>query len=97
MEKPEFIENGIKVRALGDLSGLPEDVREGFIDIEDTTAEFTTLVLNIAVNYGSRQEIINAARSLAQKPLAVRSMPVVSQKRIFMTISILKTSLILIS
>ena len=67
MEKPEFIKNGIKVRALGDLSGLPDDVREGFVDIEDTTAEFNTLVLNIAVNYGSRQEITNAARYLAQK------------------------------
>lgn len=56
-----------RVVFLGDRTPLnPEHIRM-MNEIERDTAERTGMILNIAINYGGRQEILNAARQLAQK------------------------------
>lgn len=57
----------VVIRAIGDRSALTEEIREQIKKTEKFTEKNTGIVMNIALNYGSREEIANAARSLAKK------------------------------
>lgn len=59
--------NGVCIRVLGDLSSFPKKVEEPARAAMARTAKNTGLKLNIALNYGGRTEIINAARALGQQ------------------------------
>ena len=63
----ELIENGVRVRFLGDLEKLPENARNACLLTQEKTKELEQLNLNIAINYGGRDEIARAARLIAQK------------------------------
>ena len=63
----ELDRKGVCIRMLGDLSGVPEPQRRVAEAAMARTKDNTGLKLNIALNYGSQQEILRAARSLAQK------------------------------
>lgn len=56
-----------RVCFLGDRTALPAAHQEKMNDIEARTQNNTGTVLNIAVNYGGRQEIVRAAQILAQQ------------------------------
>lgn len=55
----------VRIRTLGDLDRLPRNTRSIFEDAVLRTAENDGMTLAIAVNYGGRQEIVDAARSIA--------------------------------
>ena len=57
-----------KVRLLvsGDLSAIPENLRKRCEEVMALTADFTGRTLNVAVNYGSRAEIVRACNAIAQ-------------------------------
>ena len=57
---------GIKVRAIGQVEDLPESVRSVIADAERISADSQRLVVNIAINYGGRWDVANAARKLAE-------------------------------
>ncbi|MDR2714988.1 MAG: isoprenyl transferase [Coriobacteriales bacterium] len=63
-------EENVRIRTIGDLSELPAKTRETFERAQKQTANNTGMTLIIAVNYGSRVEIVEAARSLAHEALA---------------------------
>ena len=52
---------------LGDRSGLSKSLQDKMNDLEEKTKNNTGMFLNIAVNYGGRQEILRAAQTLAQR------------------------------
>lgn len=54
----------IKIRFIGDISMLDDDLQKLIKEAEEDTADATGLTLNIAVNYGGRQEIVAAAKKL---------------------------------
>ncbi len=56
-----------RVVFLGDRAPLPEKFKAQMADIEEKTKNNTGTVLNVAINYGGRQEILRAAKLLAQK------------------------------
>lgn len=56
---------GVAVRTIGDLSAVPAATREAFETATERTRNNTTLTLVVALNYGSRTEIANAARCIA--------------------------------
>ena len=66
-ELPLFYENNVRLRFLGNLEALPEKTREVFQYGLDETAQHTGMVFALAVNYGSRAEIVRAARQIAQE------------------------------
>ncbi|MCL2335270.1 MAG: isoprenyl transferase [Endomicrobia bacterium] len=66
-EFAELNEKGVRLRILGDISKLPENARKELDKACKETAENSGLQLNIALNYGARQEIIRAFRSIAEK------------------------------
>ncbi|WP_394739264.1 polyprenyl diphosphate synthase [Natronococcus roseus] len=58
-------DNGVKIRALGAIDRLPERVREAVDYAEERTADYDRFVLNIALAYGGRSELLEAARGVA--------------------------------
>jgi undecaprenyl diphosphate synthase len=58
---------GVKFRVIGDRTRLPEDVQDLIAASELKTANNTGLNLVIALSYGGRAEIVNAARMLAER------------------------------
>lgn len=65
-ELPEIMENRIRLRAIGRLEELPERVRKQLQKTMDASAGNTGMVLRLALNYGGRQEIIDAAAGIAE-------------------------------
>jgi len=57
-----YRENGVRVIHSGDLTGLPEGVRQEILDVCRDTADFSRLTVNLAINYGGRNEILRAMR-----------------------------------
>ena len=56
--------NGVKLVLVGQKESIPREVLKSFEDAEFKTKNNKRLVLNIALNYGSRQEIVSAAKKI---------------------------------
>jgi undecaprenyl diphosphate synthase len=65
-ELSRLLENGIRLRAIGDLDRLPVNVRSILRENEEATKNLQGMQLILAVSYGGREEILNAARKLAK-------------------------------
>ncbi|MDD3628243.1 MAG: isoprenyl transferase [Candidatus Humimicrobiaceae bacterium] len=61
--------NGIRVKLIGKREGVPDYVLEAFEDAEKKTSCNNKLILNIAFNYGGRQEIIEAIKKIHKEVL----------------------------
>ncbi len=66
-ELPLFLENDIRLRAIGDLERLPSEVRISLQDKIERTKHCESLDLLLAVSYGSRNELTRAFRSLSKR------------------------------
>lgn len=62
-------DENIRLCFLGDLRRMPQDIQEMMSEIAEKSADRTGITVNIAVNYGGRDEIVHAARKLAQSCL----------------------------
>ncbi len=60
-EIAEVHENNIRFKAVGDIEGLSDGVRNSIRSAEELTSKNTGTKLNVALNYGSRAEIVKAA------------------------------------
>ena len=60
-------EKGIRLRFLGDRTVLSPELQYMMDYIEDETKEMTKINLNIAVNYGGRQEILHSVKKIAKR------------------------------
>ena len=66
-EAEEIFSKGIRIRAIGDLEALPEDVRNRLYNIMELTKNNTKGNLTLALSYGSQKEILNAVKELCKK------------------------------
>ena len=66
-EAEEIFSKGIRIRAIGDLEALPEDVRSQLYNIMELTKNNTKGNLTLALSYGSQKEILNAVKELCKK------------------------------
>ncbi len=74
-ELASLLENGVRLRAIGDLDRLPAIVRHSLARTAEKTAENTDLDLILAVSYGAREEIVAAARRLMSEAVAGKISP----------------------
>lgn len=74
-EIPEMNDNGIRLVASGELDDLPASVRRQLDATREATSRNTRMVLNLALSYGGRDEIVRAARHLAREVQAGRLDP----------------------
>lgn len=63
-QTPELIKNNVQLRVIGRQDALPVKVRNTLAKCIRTTAHGTGLILNLALNYGGRQEIVDAVNAL---------------------------------
>lgn len=66
-EIDNLMKNGVRIYAIGDLDGLPANAAKAIRDAMETTAQNKGLIVNLAINYGGRAEIVGAAKKLAEK------------------------------
>ncbi|WP_026525031.1 isoprenyl transferase [Butyrivibrio sp. MB2005] len=59
------MKNNVRCQVIGERSRLSEDIREAIEELETATAGNTGLTFTIAINYGSRDEIVRAVRTIA--------------------------------
>lgn len=64
-----YRENGIRVLHSGDIEGLPVKIRKAITDVIRETADFRDMTVNLAINYGGRDEIMRAANRILSKSL----------------------------
>ena len=69
----ELHQNGVRVRIIGDRTGLQPDIKALLDEAEALTALNRALTLVIAFNYGGRDEIARAARKMARAVEAGRA------------------------
>jgi undecaprenyl diphosphate synthase len=74
-EADELAAKGVCVRVLGDLSRLTPAARAAVDQVIARTSGNSRLVLNLFISYGSRDEIVRAARSLARDAASGRLDP----------------------
>ncbi len=64
---PMLNKNDVKLVHLGRTEKLPKELTEQIAKIMEQTAENKGLILGLALNYGGREEIVDAARKIADK------------------------------
>lgn len=64
-ERDELLDRGIRLRAIGRRERLPTRVREVLEPLERETRDLTGMTLTLALSYGGREEIVDAARAVA--------------------------------
>ncbi len=69
-EVSTLCEKGIRLRVIGDRSKLAHDIVEAIEDAEQKTISNTRMTLVLALSYGSRDEMVMAAKGLAAKVAA---------------------------
>ena len=65
--KEELHKNNVCFKIIGDLNMFPEATRKGLLDGINLTKDNGGLNLCLALNYGSRQEIIDGVKSITKK------------------------------
>ncbi len=63
---PEMMRQNLRLRFIGRISGLPERIQSRINDAVDKTAGNTAGQLVIAMNYGGRSEIVDAAKKISE-------------------------------
>lgn len=62
--------NNLRVRIIGDISRLDDDMQKKIVELEEESKTNTGLQFQIALNYGSRDEMVRAMRKMAEDKLA---------------------------
>jgi undecaprenyl diphosphate synthase len=74
-ERREILENDIRLNAIGQIDRLPIPVRAALKELAHASRNNNGMVLTLALSYGGRAEIVEAAKSLARKAAAGRLRP----------------------
>ncbi|NVL90999.1 MAG: isoprenyl transferase [Desulfobacterales bacterium] len=82
-ELSEMMENNIRLNAIGRIEMFPDDVVKVLREVMDTTLENSGMILNLALSYGGRDEIVAAARKIAADVQAGRLKPEEVTKEVF--------------
>jgi len=82
-ERREILDNGIRLNAVGQLDRLPLTVRTALRELMHASRDNQQMVLTLALSYGSRHELVEAAKALAKKASAGRLRPDQIDERLF--------------
>ena len=69
-ELNELHQNNVKLRFIGDIKGLSLDLQKILAEAEDVTKDNTGVNLQIAINYGARNELVNAVKEIVKDNVA---------------------------
>ena len=74
-ELAEMMENGIRLNAIGQIEKFPDDVQAVLQHVMHETRQNPGMLLNLALSYGGRDEIVSAAQKIAAEVQAGRLQP----------------------
>jgi undecaprenyl diphosphate synthase len=66
-ELPDLMRNGVRLEAIGRLEALPDRARRELLDAVEATSGNRGLQVNLAINYGGRAELVDAANALIEE------------------------------
>ena len=66
-KNPKIHKNEVRIKAVGNLNLLPENVREALRTAEDATSSYDKRIVNIAIGYDGRMEIIDAIKKISKE------------------------------
>ncbi len=69
-ELSRLLENDIQIRVLGDVQPFPHTVKQVLKMVQAKTKKCSSMILNLALNYGGRDEIVHAIRSICKQKIA---------------------------
>ena len=69
-ERPEIMDNAIRLHAIGQLDRLPARVRDPLEELRKDSAQHDKMVLTLALSYGGREEIVAMAQKIASEDIA---------------------------
>jgi len=64
-ELPLIKKNNIRFNTIGDIKVFPQDIQDSIRNVKQETSANNVLILTLALNYGSRYEILNAVKNIA--------------------------------
>ena len=67
-----YKKNGIKLNHIGNFAELPPEIQQDITDSVEETKNFNGMVLNLAINYGGRDEIIRGVKKIIEKGLTAQ-------------------------
>ncbi len=70
-ELDNIIKNKIKINIIGNINSLPSNIKENLKEVIDKTANNKKLIINLAINYGSKTEIVEAFKKIKKKKEAI--------------------------
>ncbi len=72
-EIDNLLKRKIKIKIIGNIKPFPKKIKQNLIKVENLTKLNKRIQINMALNYGSRQEIINAMRKIKQKKILINT------------------------
>ena len=66
-ERQTLIDNQVRLETIGELERLPATTREALVKLKADTAHHQMMTLTLAIDYGSREELLRATQHIAQK------------------------------
>lgn len=60
----KLLNNGVKIKFIGDLSRFPDDIQKLAKDLEEKTRNNSSLIVNVALGYGGKWDIVNATKKI---------------------------------
>ena len=65
-QEGQLVKRGVRLRVLGRSSELPVKIQERLYKVEQATQEFDEFTVGLALNYGSRTEVVDAVKAIAR-------------------------------
>lgn len=70
-EVDEYVAKGIKLMTIGNLEAIPSETKEIIEKLVSKTKKCDKMIVNLAVNYGGREDILNACKKLSESDLEI--------------------------
>lgn len=71
-QKEMLIENNIRLKIIGEPGRLPGKLKKKLAETSEFSRDYNAMQLNLALNYGSRMEIVNAARKIVEDKIPAK-------------------------
>ena len=59
-----YKQNGIKINHIGNIESLPDSIKKDITEAIEDTKDFTGMTLNLAINYGGRDELLRGIKKI---------------------------------
>ena len=75
--------NKMRVRVIGEISAFDQDIQDSIVRLEEYSSKYDEIYFQIALNYGSRDEIVRSIRKLAQDAIDSKVKPEEIDEHVF--------------